>query len=313
MKQNEVGEVIYRKNYTAYPWNVKRLDLHFDISTEITVVRAEMEFQLKDEEQVLREIILNGSDLQLISLTVNDRVLAKDEYSIVGENLTIPNAPAHCIIKTEVLINPAANTALEGLYLSGEFLLTQCEAQGFRKITWFPDRPDVMTTYRVRLEADKSAFPVLLSNGNQIDKGDLSNGRHWVGWHDPFPKPAYLFALVAGDLALVQQHFTTRSGREVALKIYVEAENTDRCEHAMESLIKAMRWDEERFDLEYDLDVYHIVATNDFNMGAMENKSLNIFNTKYVLARPDTATDADYQGIEGVIGHSISITGPVTG
>jgi aminopeptidase N len=303
MKQNEAGEVIYRKNYTAYPWNVMRLDLNFDIGKETTTVHAEMEFQLKDDAHGPQDIILNGSDLQLVSLTLNDRSLGENDYTVDGEKLTISNAPAQCVLKTEVLIHPAANSALEGLYASGEFLLTQCEAQGFRKITWFPDRPDVMTTYRVTLEADKTDFPVLLSNGNETNRGDLPAGRHWVSWEDPFPKPAYLFALVAGDLALVQDHFTTRSGRVVTLKIYVEAENLDRCEHAMESLINAMRWDEDRFDLEYDLDVYHIIATNDFNMGAMENKSLNIFNTKYVLARPDTATDVDYQGIEGVIGH----------
>jgi len=303
MKQNEAGDVIYRKNYTAYPWNVKHLDLHFDIGAETTTVHAEMEFQQKNDDHGPQDIVLNGSDLQLVSLKLNDRILGEDDYIVDGEQLTIRDAPAKSVLKTEVLIHPAANTALEGLYLSGEFLLTQCEAQGFRKITWFPDRPDVMTTYRVTLEADKSEFPVLLSNGNETNRGDLPDQRHWVSWEDPFPKPAYLFALVAGDLALVQDHFTTRSGRVVTLKIYVEAENLDRCEHAMESLINAMRWDEDRFDLEYDLDVYHIIATNDFNMGAMENKSLNIFNSKYVLARPDTATDVDYQGIEGVIGH----------
>ncbi len=303
MKQNVAGEVIYRKNYSAYPWNIKRFDLHFDIGADLTTVQAEMEFNLKQGHAGPQSIVLNGSGLQLVSLSVNDRVLGQDEYSINGEELTIPGAPVHCVVKTKVLIRPAINFALEGLYLSSEFLLTQCEAQGFRKITWFPDRPDVMTTYQVTLEADKAEYPVLLSNGNEIDCGDLPAGRHWVRWQDPYPKPAYLFALVAGDLALVEDRFTTRSGRDVALKIYVEAENIDRCEHAMESLKSAMLWDQDRFDLEYDLDVYHIVATNDFNMGAMENKSLNIFNSKYVLARPDTATDADYQGIEGVIGH----------
>ena len=303
MKDGIAGKTIYRKDYTAYPWDIDQLDLHFDIGLETTVVRAEMEFQLVDAGSAPQDIVLNGSDLELVSITLNGRVLTADDYVVEGETLTIPAAPLKCVLQTEVRIHPASNSALEGLYLSGEFLLTQCEAQGFRKITWFPDRPDVMTTYRVTLEAEKSGFPVLLSNGNQADSGELPGGRHWVCWHDPFPKPSYLFALVAGDLALVEDHFTTRSGRDVSLRIYVEAENLDRCDHAMESLINSMRWDEERFDLEYDLDIYHIVATNDFNMGAMENKSLNIFNSKYVLARPDTATDADYQGIEGVIGH----------
>ncbi len=303
MSQSVSGELEYRKNYTAYPWHIDQLELHFAIGAETTTVSAQMELQRKEGSVGPQSITLNGSNLQLVSLSINDQILAPGDYSLVGEELTIPDAPAHCILKSTVLIHPAANTALEGLYQSGEFLLTQCEAEGFRKITWFPDRPDVMTTYKVTLEADKAEFPVLLSNGNEAGRGDLPAGRHWVCWQDPFPKPAYLFALVAGDLALVEEQFITRSGREVALKIYVEAENVDRCGHAMESLINAMRWDENRFDLEYDLDVYHIVATNDFNMGAMENKSLNIFNTKYVLARPDTATDVDYRGIEGVIGH----------
>ena len=303
MKEGSAGKAIYRKNYVAYPWSVKQLDLRFVIASETTVVHAEMEFAWKDDTTGERNIVLNGSDLELVSISLNDHILTADDYSIEGETLTIPDAPRTCVLKTEVIIHPAANTALEGLYLSGEFLLTQCEAQGFRKITWFPDRPDVMTTYRVTMEADKTDYPVLLSNGNNVGSGDLSADRHWVCWEDPFPKPSYLFAVVAGELSLVEDQFTTRSGRDVALRIYVEKENLDRCEHAMESLVNAMRWDEERFDLEYDLDVYHIVATNDFNMGAMENKSLNIFNSKYVLARPDTATDIDYRGIEGVIGH----------
>jgi len=303
MKDGKSGKLIYRKDYTVYPWDVSQLDVYFDIGNESTTVRAEMEFQLKDQSLPAQDIVLNGRDLQLVSLSLNGRLLSGNDFIVENETLTIPAAPPRSVLKTEVKINPANNSALEGVYFSGQFLLTQCEAQGFRKITWFPDRPDVMTTYRVTLEADQSEFPVLLSNGNQVGAGELAGGRHWVCWEDPFPKPSYLFALVAGKLALVEDHFTTRSGREVVLRIYVEAENIDRCEHAMESLINSMRWDEERFGLEYDLDIYHIVATNDFNMGAMENKSLNIFNSKYVLARPDTATDADYQGIEGVIGH----------
>ena len=303
MKEGLASKVIYRKDYKAYPWSISQLDLQFDVGIETTKVSAQMEFRLKNESESSQSIVLNGTDLTLLSISLNDKILAEDDYVIDGENLTIADAPPVSVLKTEVRIHPSQNSALEGLYLSGAFLLTQCEAQGFRKITWFPDRPDVMTTYTVKLEADQSEFPVLLSNGNEIGSGQLPDGRHWVKWDDPFPKPSYLFAIVAGDLALVQDHFTTRSGRNVSLRIFVEEENLDRCEHAMESLINAMRWDEQRFNLEYDLDIYHIVATNDFNMGAMENKSLNIFNSKYVLARPDTATDADYQGIEGVIGH----------
>jgi len=303
MKDGSPARVIYRKDYVAYPWQVRNTRLLFEIGSESTTVHAELNFEWQGADQKERSIVLNGSQLDLLSLHLNDRLLDTGDYAIEGETLTIKDAPSRCVLKTQVRIHPAANTALEGLYTSGEFLLTQCEAQGFRKITWFPDRPDVMSTYHVTLQADKAEFPVLLSNGNESGRGELPEGRHWVSWEDPFPKPSYLFALVAGDLALVEDHFTTASGRNVALRIYVEEENIDRCEHAMESLVNAMRWDEERFDLEYDLDVYHIVATNDFNMGAMENKSLNIFNSKYVLARPDTATDSDYRGIEGVIGH----------
>ncbi len=303
MKDGLTGKSIFRKDYEPYPWDVKQLHLFFDIGRETTTVRAEMQFHLKDGFKPSQAIVLNGKDLELLSVSLNDRPLGEGDFVVNGEALLIPDAPPVSVVKTEVRIHPANNSALEGLYVSGEFLLTQCEAQGFRKITWFPDRPDVMTTYCVTMQADRSEFPVLLSNGNRVAAGELPGGRHWVRWEDPFRKPSYLFALVAGDLAMVEDHFKTRSGRDVVLRIYVEAENLDRCDHAMQSLVHAMRWDEDRFNLEYDLDIYHIVATNDFNMGAMENKSLNIFNSKYVLARPDTATDADYQGIEGVIGH----------
>lgn len=303
MKEGIAGKAVYRKDYQAYPWDIEQLDLHFDIGRETTVVQASMTMRQKPGVGEPRDIVLNGSELELVSIKLNGSELTEDEYKLSGEELTIFSAPAVSVIQTEVRIHPAANSAFEGLYQSGDFLLTQCEAQGFRKITWFPDRPDVMTTYRVTLSADKTEFPVLLSNGNLTGSGESADGRHWACWQDPFPKPSYLFALVAGELAFVEDHFSTRSGRDVTLKIYVEPENIDRCDHAMASLINAMRWDEDRFGLEYDLDIYHIVATNDFNMGAMENKSLNIFNSKYVLARPDTATDMDYQGIEGVIGH----------
>ena len=189
MNEGIAGKTIYRKDYTAYPWDIGQLDLHFDIGLETTVVRAEMEFQLADGSSAPQDIVLNGSDLELVSMTLNGRALTADDYVVEGETLTIPDAPQKSVLKTEVIIHPASNSALEGLYLSGEFLLTQCEAQGFRKITWFPDRPDVMTTYCVTLEADKSEFPVLLSNGNQADAGKLPDGRHWVRWQDPFPKP----------------------------------------------------------------------------------------------------------------------------
>jgi len=301
MKNENSSKVVYRADYSAYPWMMDQVKLRFEIGSESTRVLSELHFSRTGA--AITDIELNGQNMELVSVTLNGKVLSDGEFSCRPDKLLIHNAPEISKVEIEVLIRPHENTALEGLYPSGEFLLTQCEAEGFRNITYFPDRPDVMTRFEVTIVADKQRFPVLLSNGNLVDSGELSDGRHWVRWDDPFAKPSYLFALVAGDLACVEDQFLTRSGRHVALRVYVESENLDRCEHAMESLIHSMKWDEDRFGLEYDLDVYNIVATNDFNMGAMENKSLNIFNSKYVLARPDTATDADYQGIEGVIAH----------
>ncbi len=301
MKQGQPRQAVYRKDYTPYPWHLDEVQLSFDIHDDHTEVCAELRLRAKSGEAGPLE--LKGCQLALQSLAINGKELDDEDYAVEGESLVITQAPAECRMTSVVHIDPLSNSALEGLYQSGKFLLTQCEPEGFRKITWFPDRPDVMTRYTVRIEAQRERFPVLLSNGNLVDSGAAAGDRHWVRWEDPFPKPSYLFALVAGDLQYVEQIFTTMSGRDVTLRVYVEAGNLDRCDHAMESLVNAMRWDEERFGLEYDLDIYNIVATKDFNMGAMENKSLNIFNTRYVLARPDTATDFDYQGIEGVIGH----------
>jgi aminopeptidase N len=262
-----------------------------------------MHLKLLEPGKSHADLVLDGQELELASVSVDDRVMEAAVYRCDADHLVLPSIPAECTVRIQVRIRPHQNTAFEGLYASGNFLLTQCEAEGFRKITYFPDRPDVMTRYEVRIEADKARYPVLLSNGNAIDSGDTDDGRHWVLWRDPFHKPSYLFALVAGDLGFIEDEFVTRSGRKVTLRIYTEHRNLDKCDYAMQSLVRAMIWDETRFDLEYDLDIYNIVATDDFNMGAMENKSLNIFNTKYVLARPDTATDMDYQGIESVIGH----------
>jgi len=303
MKKGVSSRAVYRKDYAPYPWTLESVSLHFSIEASATLVRCKMLLQQNNGLEEPSPLVLDGKDLELKSICIDGVALDSSRYRIEGEHMIISDLPPSCVLESEVLINPAANTALEGLYQAGEFLLTQCEAEGFRLITWFPDRPDVMTRYEVRLEADATQYPVLLSNGNLVDSGTAEGGRHWVRWDDPFPKPSYLFALVAGDLAHVEDHFVTHSGRDVTLRVYVDHGNLDRCEHAMESLINAMRWDEERFDLEYDLDIYNIVATDAFNMGAMENKSLNIFNSKYVLARPDAATDRDYQGIEGVIGH----------
>jgi aminopeptidase N len=303
MKKCASGKTVYREKYAPYPWTVEHLNLRFEIGDDSTRVLSKLKIRRNEAVDAVADIELDGQDMELVSVAMDGRILSGTEFSNDSDRLHIHDAPENCTLDIEVLIRPRENTALEGLYPSGDFLLTQCEAKGFRKITYFPDRPDVMTRYEVTVIADQERYPVLLSNGNAVGSGQHADGRHWVCWDDPYAKPSYLFALVAGDLACIEDHFRTRSGRDVTLRVYVEHENLDRCDHAMESLIHAMKWDEDRFGLEYDLDIYHIVATNDFNMGAMENKSLNIFNSKYVLARPDTATDFDYQGIEGVIGH----------
>jgi aminopeptidase N len=303
MKNGSVSAAVLRTDYKPYPWVLDAVRLDFDIGAEATVVRSELDFSRNPAAEPSGQIRLNGQAMELLRVALDGRQLGQDEFRLSQDHLLIENAPEKGKLSIEVRIRPYENTALEGLYPSGAFLLTQCEAEGFRKITYFPDRPDVMMRYDVTITADKTRYPVLLSNGNAVAAGDCEGNRHWVRWVDPHAKPCYLFALVAGDLAHVEDHFVTRGGRDVTLRVYVEKENIDRCEHAMQSLIHSMKWDEDRFGLEYDLDIYNIVATNDFNMGAMENKSLNIFNSKYVLARPDTATDNDYQAIEGVIGH----------
>ena len=289
------------EDYAPPQWRVDTVHLDFHLDPERTRVRSRMELtRLVDAPAPL---VLNGQELGLEGLQVDGRDWPEDRRSLEAERLVLHDLPATCVVELETVLEPRANTALEGLYVSGGNFCTQCEAQGFRRITWFPDRPDVLTVYTVRLEADRATCPVLLSNGNPVETGDLPGGRHYAVWHDPFPKPSYLFALVAGDLVCQQDRFTTRSGREVDLRIYVQRHNLDRCDHAMASLKKAMRWDEETFGREYDLDIYMIVAVDDFNMGAMENKGLNVFNSKYVLARPETATDDDFVAIEGVIAH----------
>jgi len=303
MKEGIAREAVRRENYTPYPWQIDQLRLRFEIGSRITTVKAEMQFSQRLGTAGCEDIVLNGQSLELVSVALDGKPLSAREYTVDSEQLVLHKAPPVCRVSTEVRIRPHDNTALEGLYLSGDFLLTQCEAEGFRKITYFPDRPDVMTCYEVTIVADRARYPVLLSNGNAVEAGELDDGRHWRRWVDPYRKPSYLFALVAGDLEHIEDHFTTRGGRIVTLRVYVEKQNLDKCDHAMKSLIKAMKWDEDRFGLEYDLDIYNIVATDNFNMGAMENKSLNIFNSKYVLARQETATDDDFQAIEGVIGH----------
>ena len=298
-------KTIYLKDYAPPEFLVEQVDLYIDLAEEDTCVTATLSVR-RNPASAGREasFSLDGEQLTLSSLKINGLPLSPASYSVTPENLSIhalPDQPFDLEIVTR--INPKANTALEGLYLSGGMFCTQCEAQGFRRITYFPDRPDVMARYTTTLVADKATYPVLLSNGNLEGSGDLLNGRHWAKWVDPYRKPCYLFALVAGQLDCLEDHYVTASGRHVTLRIFAEPLDIDKCGHAMVSLKNAMRWDEENYGREYDLDLYMIVAVSHFNMGAMENKGLNIFNTKYVLARPDTATDSDYEHIEGVIGH----------
>ncbi len=290
---------IYRKDYQPSSFSAVTVDLNFDLFDDHALVTNRM--QLKRQHP--GELHLYGDELELISIHLNDQLLDKKAYRLEGGDLIITDCPDSVNLTVVTRIRPQENTKLSGLYRSHQLFCTQCEAQGFRRMTFFLDRPDVLATYTTRISADKARYPVLLSNGNLKDSGDTNDGRHWVLWQDPFKKPAYLFALVAGKLACVTDQFITCSGRKVDLHIYVEPGNEDKCAHAMESVKNAMRWDEEEFGREYDLDIFMIVAVSDFNMGAMENKGLNIFNSKYILARPDTATDQDYGDIEGVVGH----------
>lgn len=289
----------YLKDYLEPEFEIETLHLSFDLDDPITTVTSTAVFKRQANKAV--PLVLQGEGLTLISVKIDGETW--EDLHEENNLLTLDNVPEHftCEIITE--IEPANNTALSGLYKSTNNYCTQCEAEGFRRITYFLDRPDVLTTYTTEICADKQKYPILLSNGNKIDSGELPQGRHFVTWHDPHKKPCYLFALVAGDLACRKDSFTTRSGRKVALEIFVPESDLDRTEHAMASLKESMRWDEEKYDREYDLDVYMIVAVPDFNMGAMENKGLNIFNTKYVLADRATATDMDYQLIQAVIGH----------
>jgi aminopeptidase N len=294
----------YLKDYRPPDYLIETVNLEFDLDETRTRVKSLMTVVCNhDRCEGIHPLVLNGRDLALKAIRLDGQPLSERDYKLDDSSLTVLPVPDRFILELETEINPSSNTELSGLYMSGSGFYTQCEAEGFRKITYYPDRPDVMARFFTTITADKTKHPVLLSNGNLIDWGELKGGRHFAKWHDPFPKPAYLFALVAGDLARIEDKFTTMSGRGVTLHIYVQRHNRDKCAHAMESLKLAMKWDEETYGREYDLDLFMIVATDDFNMGAMENKGLNIFNSKYVLAKPETATDADFQGITGVVGH----------
>ena len=293
---------IFRKDYVAPGFWVDTVEMGFDLDLQATHVATRITMR-RNHDSAEKDLVLFGASLKLLQLRMNGVNLKKSAYTIDGEVMRIPNAPDDVTLEIETLINPLKNTSLSGLYASNGNFITQCEAEGFRKITWFPDRPDVMAKYTVMLRADKKKFPILLGNGNLIEEGDLGDGRHFAKWEDPFKKPSYLFALVAGKLVCQEEHYTLKSGRSVLLQVWVEDGNLDKTQHAMDSLKNSIRWDEERFGLELDLDRFMIVATSDFNMGAMENKGLNIFNTKYVLANSRIATDVDYAGIESVVGH----------
>ena len=290
-------------DYALPPFLVDEVDLDFELGEARTLVRAKLKIRRNPAAAPAADLVLDGRGLDTLAVRIDGEAVSGNRVEIAAETLTVRDTPDAFVLDTEVVVRPSENKSLEGLYASSGNLCTQCEAQGFRKITWFPDRPDVMARFRTRITADPRHFPVLLSNGNDVERGTLDDGRRYVVWEDPYPKPSYLFALVAGRLECVEDSFTTQSEREVALRIYVEAHNIDRCGHAMRSLKRAMRWDEDVYGLEYDLDIFMIVAVDDFNMGAMENKGLNIFNSAYVLARPDTATDIDFAAIETVIAH----------
>jgi aminopeptidase N len=295
---------VYRKDYAPPDYLVDSIELRFELAEETTRVHSRLNMRANHDTALgARPLRLDGHRSTLVDLSLDGTPLTGGQYELDPEGLTIAAVPPLFTLEITTELRPGENTFLEGLYRSAGMFCTQCEAEGFRAITYFPDRPDVLAVYRVTIVADRVSCPVLLSNGNLVESGELDNGRHYAVWHDPFPKPCYLFAMVAGDLVCIEDRFTTCTGRNVALRIYVQELNRNKCGHAMRSLKKAMRWDEEKFGREYDLDCYMIVAVDDFNMGAMENKGLNIFNSRYVLASTETATDDDFQAIEEVIGH----------
>ena len=300
--RTDTPNAIYRKDYTAPAYQVETVEIGFDLDPALTRVATRLTMK-RSPAGPGGGIVLYGDEVELVALRMNGKALGRRDYQLKDGSLTIPGAPDEAILEIETALNPQDNTSLMGLYVSNGNFFTQCEAEGFRKITFFPDRPDVMAKYTVMLRADKEKYPVLLSNGNLVEQGDLGDGRHYALWEDPFKKPSYLFALVAGCLVCQEERFTLKSGREVLLQVWVERGNLDKTGHAMESLKNSIRWDEERFGLELDLDRFMIVAVGDFNMGAMENKGLNIFNTKFVLANSRIATDVDYANIEAVVGH----------
>jgi aminopeptidase N len=300
--RSDTSQTIYRNDYTPPAYLVDTVELGFDLDPARTIVASRLTMR-RNPDSDRAEIELYGENLELVALRMNGKPLGKRDYRIDGNLLRIANPPQDVTLEIETITAPEKNTTLNGLYVSNGSFFTQCEAEGFRNITYFPDRPDVMAKFTVMLRADKQKYPVLLSNGNLIEEGELDDGRHFAKWEDPFKKPSYLFALVAAQLVCQEETFRLKDGRDALLQVWVEDGNLDKTDYAMQSLKNSIRWDEERFGLELDLDRFMIVAVGDFNMGAMENKGLNIFNTKFVLANPRVATDVDYAGIEAVVGH----------
>ena len=303
--RTEEARPVRLEDYRPPDWLVESVELDVTLDPVATLVRATLTLRPNGNGTAPAPLMLDGDALELRALKLDGAALPPEQFVATADRLTIAQPPHRPFrLEIETVVDPSANTQLMGLYRSGSIYCTQCEAEGFRRITYFPDRPDVMAVYTTRIEAEKADAPVLLANGNLIASGDVpGTSRHFAVWHDPFPKPSYLFALVGGKLACVEDRFRTMSGREVTLRIYVEDGKEARCAYAMDSLKRAMRWDETAFGREYDLDIFMIVAVSDFNMGAMENKGLNVFNDKYVLASPETATDGDFDRIEAIIAH----------
>ncbi|NNH63636.1 aminopeptidase N [Rhizobium laguerreae] len=303
--RTDTGQVIHLADYRPTDFVLERVDLTFELDPTETKVEARLIFHRRPGADPAAPIVLDGDELTLSGLLLDQVELDPSRYDATPESLTVRDLPESAPFELTIttIINPEANTELMGLYRTSGIYCTQCEAEGFRRITYFPDRPDVLAPFTVNIIADKDANPLLLSNGNFLGGAGYGPGKHFAAWFDPHPKPSYLFALVAGDLGVVEDTFTTMSGREVVLKIYVEHGKEPRAAYAMDALKRSMKWDEERFGREYDLDIFMIVAVSDFNMGAMENKGLNVFNDKYVLADPEIATDADYANIEAIIAH----------
>ena len=300
--RNATPGAIFLKDYRAPDFLINRTELHFELGEDQTLVTSRLHL-LHSAGQAGDELVLHGQDLDLQSVSIDGESLGSTCYEANDDELRIHGVPEQFVLSCVTRLRPQDNTTLEGLYKSHSMFCTQCEAEGFRKITYYLDRPDVMSVFTVTMVADPQRYPVLLSNGNLLEQSTLDDGRRQAVWHDPFPKPSYLFALVAGDLCHIEDRFHTCGGRDVTLRIYVEEKDLGKCEYAMDALKRSMRWDEQVFGREYDLDIFNIVAVDDFNMGAMENKSLNIFNTSCVLCDPDITTDTGYQRVEAIVAH----------